>query len=317
LPPKSSISEIRINSNPFAAEFDRPGFGRVEIFIRPGANKIHGSAFYNMGDGIFDSRNPLIIGFQPGYTSKFYTGDLTGPLTRKASFFLDFNRRQINQGALINARTLDNSLNQVTENGVYPTPQRLWMLSPRVDYQINPNNTLVLRYNHTSNSTVTEVGGINGFSLPTQRTNQSQKNNTVQITDTAILGTKAIDETRFQMLFSNVNQVAAGDFTSPGIDVASSFNSGGAPYSSNFNHNRTYELQNLLTLTHGKHAIKAGGRLRQSHLTSQSTTNSMDHGPSDNRSSHPQARGVWRVSPIRRHSISTSRHRFWCQRVCR
>jgi len=32
LPPKSAIREIRINSNPFSAEYDRLGFGRIEIF---------------------------------------------------------------------------------------------------------------------------------------------------------------------------------------------------------------------------------------------------------------------------------------------
>ncbi|MBV9307775.1 MAG: carboxypeptidase regulatory-like domain-containing protein, partial [Acidobacteriaceae bacterium] len=32
LPPKESIREIRINSNPFSAEYDRLGYGRIQIF---------------------------------------------------------------------------------------------------------------------------------------------------------------------------------------------------------------------------------------------------------------------------------------------
>jgi hypothetical protein len=43
LPPKSSIREIRINQNPFSAQYDRAGFGRVEIFTKPGTDKFHGS----------------------------------------------------------------------------------------------------------------------------------------------------------------------------------------------------------------------------------------------------------------------------------
>ncbi|MEJ7712368.1 MAG: hypothetical protein WKF84_21545 [Pyrinomonadaceae bacterium] len=35
LPPRESIREIRVNQNPFAAEYDRPGFGRIEILTRP------------------------------------------------------------------------------------------------------------------------------------------------------------------------------------------------------------------------------------------------------------------------------------------
>src|SRR5271155_3534154 len=45
LPPKSSIREIRINSNPYAPEFDRPGFGRIEILTKPGTDSIRGQVF--------------------------------------------------------------------------------------------------------------------------------------------------------------------------------------------------------------------------------------------------------------------------------
>jgi hypothetical protein len=270
LPPKSSIREIRINSNPFAAEFDRPGFGRIEIFTKPGTDKFHGMAFFDIGDSIFDSRNPLIIGSQPAYTSKMFTGNLNGPLSKKASFFVDFNPRKIDEGVLIDAQALTSSLTQTLVNGAFPTPQLLWTISPRLDYQLSTNNTLTLRYNHTDNST---EGGVGGFSLPTQLTNQNTKNNTVQATETSILGTKAVDETRFQMFYGNLNQIGAGDFSIPGINVTSSFNSGGAPFSSNYTHTRNYEGQNILTLTEGKHTMKFGGRLRQSDLYTRSTTN--------------------------------------------
>ncbi|MDQ6663469.1 MAG: carboxypeptidase regulatory-like domain-containing protein, partial [Acidobacteriota bacterium] len=38
LPPKSSIREIRINQNPFSSEYDRLGFGRIEILTKPGTD---------------------------------------------------------------------------------------------------------------------------------------------------------------------------------------------------------------------------------------------------------------------------------------
>ena len=40
LPPKASIREVRINSNPYSTEYDRPGFGRIEIFTRPGGDRL-------------------------------------------------------------------------------------------------------------------------------------------------------------------------------------------------------------------------------------------------------------------------------------
>src|SRR5262249_45136733 len=41
VPPKTSIREIRINSNPYSAEYDSPGNNRVEILTKPGGDAIH------------------------------------------------------------------------------------------------------------------------------------------------------------------------------------------------------------------------------------------------------------------------------------
>ncbi|MFY9854872.1 MAG: carboxypeptidase regulatory-like domain-containing protein, partial [Terracidiphilus sp.] len=45
LPPKSAIREIRINQNPFSAEFDHIGYGRIEILTKPGTDVLHGRVF--------------------------------------------------------------------------------------------------------------------------------------------------------------------------------------------------------------------------------------------------------------------------------
>src|SRR5207249_8912411 len=57
LPPKESIREIRINQNPFSAEYDRLGFGRIEILTKPGTDKIRGAIMLTDSDALFNSRN--------------------------------------------------------------------------------------------------------------------------------------------------------------------------------------------------------------------------------------------------------------------
>ena len=270
LPPKSSIREIRINSNPFSSEFDRPGFGRIEILTRPGTDTYHGSAFMNYGDRNLDTRNPFITGPAPAYSTKMFSGNFGGPINKNASFFLDFNRRQINENNLVKAQILDSSFNEVPYNDAYPTPNRFWLINPRVDYAINAMNTLVVRYNHSSSSS---QGGVGGFSLPTQLTKSTNTNDSVQITETMIIGTKAVDETRFQFRNSHNEQTGAGDSTVPGIDVSSSFNSGGAPFAKNYSTNRSFELANIVTMTQGTHAIKFGMRFRHDGIDSYSTSN--------------------------------------------
>lgn len=61
LPPKSSIREVRVNQNPFSAEFDRIGFGRIEILTKPGTNEFAGEALFNFNDESLNARNPYML----------------------------------------------------------------------------------------------------------------------------------------------------------------------------------------------------------------------------------------------------------------
>src|SRR5579862_9307249 len=58
LPNKDSIREIRINQNPFSPEYDKIGFGRIEIFTKPGSDHLHGLLGYNLGSEVWNGRNP-------------------------------------------------------------------------------------------------------------------------------------------------------------------------------------------------------------------------------------------------------------------
>ena len=61
LPPKSSIREIRINQNPFSAEFDKLGYGRIEIFTKPGTDQFHGQLFLTGNTAGLNARNPFQV----------------------------------------------------------------------------------------------------------------------------------------------------------------------------------------------------------------------------------------------------------------
>ncbi len=109
LPPKDSIREIRINSNPYSAEYDTQGHGRIEIFTKPGSDKFHGSLNVIYSDHIWNARNPFDTQASglPASDTKNLMATLSGPITKKASFFLDFTRRQLREAALVNQVLLD------------------------------------------------------------------------------------------------------------------------------------------------------------------------------------------------------------------
>ena len=75
LPPKESIREVRINRNPFSAEYDRVGFGRIEILTKPGTDRFRGQAFFNFNDEALNSRNPFVAQRAP-FQSRRYGGDI-------------------------------------------------------------------------------------------------------------------------------------------------------------------------------------------------------------------------------------------------
>ena len=147
LPPKSSIREVRINSNPFSPEYDRPGFARIEIFTKPGSDLLRGQAFAQYNDDHLNSRNPLLTqSTRPPFRAQVYGLNLSGPLLRnKASFTVDAEQRRIHENAFVLATTLDGELNPLKINQALPSPQSRTTLSPRLDYAINRANSLTVR----------------------------------------------------------------------------------------------------------------------------------------------------------------------------
>src|SRR5271154_5432494 len=140
LPPKASIREIRINQNPFSAEYDRLGYGRIEIFTKPGTDQFHGQLFLTGNTNSFNSQNPFAVSAAgispPGYESTQFNGNVGGPLSKKASFFFNFERRDINDLSVVNAQVLDPGFNIVEFSDAVANPRVRTNLSPRLDYQV-------------------------------------------------------------------------------------------------------------------------------------------------------------------------------------
>lgn len=257
LPPKSAIREIRVNQNPFSAEFDRLGYGRVEIFTKPGADKLHGEVRMIYGNSIFNSRNPFAPA-KPDYQRTMYDATLGGPLGRRASFTLQLERRDIGQAALINAMVLDSAFNSVPYRASILNPRTNTEIGARVDFQLSTNHTLVGRYEWEKD--YRENDGLDTFSLATQGYNSDAREHVLQLTETAILSPRIVNEVKFQYRRSHDSNLAVN--TGPTIDVSGAFTGGGTAMNLDSVLENRYELQELLSLAAGHHTLKFGGRLR-------------------------------------------------------
>jgi hypothetical protein len=270
LPPKESIREIRINQNPFAPEFDKLGYGRIEIFTKPGADKFRGTGSYNFGDDFWNTRNPYAAQKAP-FLLKEYGGSLSGPLDKKASFTLDVQRHSVNNGAIIHGITLDPATLAVIDpfTDVFLVPQRRIVVTPRVDYQLTPNQTLTARY--AFSRTDIADSGVGSFNLTPLGYHYQLTSHTAQIADTAVIGTHVINETRFQFYRAETSRNA--NSSGPEIQVLGAFNNGGATVGHGYDAGNDYEWQNYTSVLHGSHSLKFGVRLRASTVDDTSPTN--------------------------------------------
>src|SRR6185369_10262048 len=251
LPPRASIREIRINQNPFSAEYDRLGFGRIEILTKPGTDRFRGQVSFNFNDDALNARNPF-ADTRPPIQTRQYGGNFGGPITKhKASFFVDFDKRDIDDQTLVVAQVLDANNNIVGFNQTFALPSRRTTFSPRIDYQINPNNTLVGRYNYTH---TTRVVGVGAFSLPSRAYDTEQTEQSVQFTETAIISKTIVNETRFQFEHSRGAQNA--DNSIPTIEVQDAFTGGGSQVGQSHSENNEAELTNNTSFAMGQHSLK-------------------------------------------------------------
>ena len=257
LPPKSAIREIRINQNPFSAEYDKLGYGRIEIFTKPGTDKYHGQFLLNGNSSAFNSLNPFVTE-TPGYYSEIFNGNVSGPISKNASFFFSAQQRDIDNVSVVVAQVLGpgNVITPYAAN--VPSPAKRLNISPRVDFQLSKSNTLTIRYQYARN--IQDNAGIGQFSLPSTGYNSHSTEQTLQISDTQIINPNIVNETRFQYIHDSDNQLPIS--TDPTLVVQGAFTGGGSSMGYVTGNQDHYELQNYTSITHGKHFIKFGGRLR-------------------------------------------------------
>jgi hypothetical protein len=273
LPPKSAIREIRINQNPFSAEYDRLGYGRIEILTKPGTDKLHGQFFIQGNDKPFNTGNPFTKTI-PSYYSYQYNGTVSGAISKTASYFVSAERRNIDNVStwLIPDAILQNSA------GTYVDVQNygVSMLNPhirnnasaRIDWQLGAKNTFTARYGFWSEA---EQGNLSAGSLTTASTHESNTDHTVQLSDAVVISDHMVNESRFQ--FERQNENHYPDSTDRTLTVAGDFTAGGYTSQTSRDHAVRLEFQNLTTLSHGAHAIKFGTRMRDAREANYTTSN--------------------------------------------
>ena len=272
LPPKSAIREIRINQNPFSAQYDKLGYGRIEILTKPGTDKLHGQFFIQGNPSQLNTGNPFDKNI-PDYYSYQYNGTLNGAINKNASFFISAEHRNIQDDGVVSAYRLEGEINGDFANGIFDNPEDYASvgfndavvaprtrtnISPRIDLQLGAKNTLSVRYQYYGDKEQNQ--GVQQFSLRSQAYETKSSEDTVQISDTQIISDKIINETRFQFLRDFSSQTPS--ISTPQVQVSGLETFGGFSEQTIKDHTLHYELQNLTEIALKTHSINTGVRLR-------------------------------------------------------
>lgn len=251
--PAGALRRIRLNRNPYSAEFRRPGKSRVEVYTEEGSfRRYRGRVSLYSRNSVFDARNALALN-KPDLNRHLLEANLAGPLfSKNASFFVGGERLMNDESAVINART---SAGAVNANVL--TPLRRTNLLGRVEIRAGKSHTLLGIYNFLDESERNR--GVGSLRLAEQGYSTSERQHRFQFSDRMILSPHLLNDLRF--VIERENRQAGRLAIAPAVVVHGAF-SGGAPQTLRSKAETVIRIQDVASYTLNRHSLKFGGEVR-------------------------------------------------------
>jgi len=254
--PSSAIRTVKINRNPYSAEFQHPGAARAEITTKHGhKHRYYGSAAFFARNSFFDARNAF-ADTNPDLNRRLLEGGLGGPLPRQNGFFfVAADRLMDDQSTVVNA------LNTVALTGPFnmnvPAPQRRDHFFARTQWSLTEMQTLSLNYTFTDHSS--KNNGVGALNLPEQGTSADRHTHRAQLIESAAFSPQLRNEIIF--VFKDQTSRSGSQASGPEILVNGAF-VGGPSQSFNDKERRAFDAQDTATYFRGRHSFLFGATVR-------------------------------------------------------
>ena len=245
----SAIQQVKINQNPYSAEFSRPGRGRIEVITKPGAQVYHGTFNFLFRDHHLNARDPFATD-RPPEQRRIFEGSLTGPLGKggNTSFLISANREEEDLQNVVFAETLAGLVRQNVAN-----PRRQTEFSAGLTRQFTKNHTASLRVSYADNTENNR--GVGGFVLPEAGVNAENREDQLYFNDSLVITPKLLNQ--FRTVFGRQYTPTRSLSNDPAIVVLGSFTGGGAQADRLQTENHI-NLNDILSWSAGKHEIRTG-----------------------------------------------------------
>jgi hypothetical protein len=248
----AAMQQIRINQDPYSAEYSRPGRGRVEILTKAGTQQYRGEGSLIVRDAHLNARNAF-AGTKPPEQRRIYEAFLGGPIGAggKTSFVLSANDEILNQQSFVYAVGRDGI---IRDNVPHKNGQA--RVSGSLTRQTSDRNTFSIRPNYQYETDQNRnVGGTTLASAATSFTHHEQQ---VTYTQQTILRPTLLNQ--FQMLVGHEREPTVSASPARGIVVNGAFTGGGGQ--GDLVRTETHmNLNESLAWTKGHHLVQAGFQL--------------------------------------------------------
>ena len=246
----SAIQEVKINQNPYSAEFSRPGRGRIEILTKPGSQEYHGTFNFLFRDYRLNARDPFAVP-RPVEQRRIFEGNITGPLGRSktTTFLISANREEEDLQSVVFALVPSGP---VREN--VPSPARNTEVSASITHQIGATHTISLRGLYTDRTINNQ--GVGGFNLPEVAADFKDREDLFYFNHQGLITPNLLNQFRM-LLFGRQHTTTRSLRPGPKIVVLDAFTGGGAQADRLQTENHI-AFNDFLTWSHGKHSIKTG-----------------------------------------------------------
>src|SRR5437588_3239330 len=245
----SAIKEIKINQDPYSAEFQRPGRGRIEVTTKPGSPEYHGTFNFIFRDAHLNADDQYALTRSPEHR-RMYEGYLSGTIRhrKKTSFVFSASRKEEDLQAVVVAEGLSGAI-----RANVPAPSRTLQLSGQITHAISDTNTISVRESLLLESATNQ--NVGGTTLAEAGINSHNMEQEITFSQQLVLSPKLVNN--FRLLLGVERQSNESVSGSRKIVVLDAFTGGGAQANSL----RTeYHAQLMETLSYstGKHLIKGG-----------------------------------------------------------
>jgi hypothetical protein len=245
----SAIAEAHINNDPYSAETNRPGKGRIEIITKSGTPQIHGTLNFTFRDSIIDAKNYFALS-KPFEQKRIYEGSVTGPLgfDHKTTFLLSGTRQEDNLQSIIRA---DIPSGLVSAN--VPTPLHDTEFAARFSHDFSPSHRVSLQYNVSD--TIVHNQGVGGLILAQTGVNMQSREDDVIFNDRMIISPTLLNQ--LQLFFEKDYDPMRSVLAAQKIVVDGAFTAGGAQADFLATENNL-KINDIVSWSHKRHYIKFG-----------------------------------------------------------